>query len=170
MTVIKYFAGGDFRLQIVTEIMMQREFQHIFQHRGLDIQGEPPTLAVSERYPIETHLPAVHVTVNIYRGVRQTLLHKIITGGETHPPLPRDINLTLHIQGVHHVMGVLVGVNQTIVQKVVVDAVGKCVIEGERPFLPILVCLPVLTTLFVVFLLAEGILVDTPVQRNAEIG
>ena len=155
MTVIKYFAGGDFRLQIVTEIMMQREFQHIFQHRGLNIQGEPPTLAVSERYPIETHLPTMHVTVNIYRGVRHRFLYKVVTSSEAHSPFACHVELALHVQGVHHVVRILVGVDQSVISQVVVQPVGERIVKGEGPFLPIVLCIGVWSPISNLFFLLK---------------
>ena len=139
---------------------MQRQLQHVAQGCGLHVEGELPALAVADGNPVEAHLPAVHVAVDVYRRVGQRLLHEIVARGEPHLPFFRDIDLAVHVQRVHHVVlvrfQIFAVVEDAVVVEVVVDAVGERVVEGERPGQPRLLPLRVLRL--------EGVLVDAVIQ------
>ena len=149
---------------------MPRNLEHVFQHGGLHVEGETPALAVAERNPVETHLPAVHVTIDVYGGVRYILLHEIVSCGEAHFPLSRDVDLALDVERVHHVARIFVGVYQPVIGQVVRKPVGERIVESKRPLPPVIVLFLLVLRVRLYLFPLERILVDAPVQCNAEVG
>ena len=166
------------------------------QHRGFHVDREAETAPVAEGYPVESHLPAVQVAVDVNRGVGELFLLEVVARRETDFPLFGDVEVAADIQGLHDFAGmrpfrifvgdvverVVDGVH--IVIEVVLDGIGEGVTERDGP--RVAEVRPLrghsqgvlgedllflwLLLLFLILFPFEIVVVDGPVQTKVEVG
>ena len=66
----------------------------ILEAVGLNVDDKVPAFVVAEGDPIETHLPAMEVAVDVDRGIRDALVDEVIAGGDRHLPVGCDVDIT----------------------------------------------------------------------------
>ena len=60
---------------------------------GLDVDLEVPTLVEAKGDPVETHLPAMEVAVDVDGRVGHALVDEVVAGGDCHLPLGGDVDI-----------------------------------------------------------------------------
>ena len=80
---------------IIPIVFFLREFK-VLKCSGFHVNLEVPAFICSEWNPIESHLPAMQVTINRQRGVRQLLQLKVPSRLNRDFPFRRKIDIAIH--------------------------------------------------------------------------
>ena len=74
----------------------------IFEAACLDVDLEVPAFVVAERHPVEAHLPAMEVSVDVERGVGKAFVDEVVACGNDYLPIGGEVDVAGDTEGLNH--------------------------------------------------------------------
>ena len=99
----------------------------VFEAAGFDVDYEVPAFVVSEGNPVEAHLPAVEVAVDVDGGVGDAFFDKVVAGGDGDAPVLGNVGVGGDAKGLDDVFF------EVVLSGNVGAYVAEGVVEGEVP-------------------------------------